>query len=98
MYQFNLHRQLRYTMARQGIDIARESDELFYARALSNISEIHRLFTALYGQHPKGHAFFGQLLQTITTAHAKGGRTCGSGTGKRQVWNRRGLPATALPV
>jgi amylosucrase len=73
-------------MARQGIDMARESDELFYARALSNISDIHRLFTALYGQHPKGYAFFGPLLQTITTAHAERRQDL-----RQRDWEKTGL-------
>jgi len=70
MYQFSLHRQLRQLMDFHTIDIHRESDELFYARALSNIATIHDLFVSLYGDHRKKDEYFQQLLHVIILAHA----------------------------
>jgi amylosucrase len=71
MYQFKLHRQLRYLMATQGMDLSRESDELFYARALANMATVYELFQSLYGKHPKGEIHFRQLLYTIIQSHAE---------------------------
>ncbi|HVF97054.1 MAG TPA: alpha-amylase family glycosyl hydrolase, partial [Flavisolibacter sp.] len=70
MYDFHLHRQLRSTIQGYGIDVSRESDELFLARALANASTIHELFSSLYQNHPKKDECFGELLNTITKAHA----------------------------
>lgn len=70
MYDFSLHRRLRQAMNFHAIDLNRESDELFYARALANISAIHQLFLRLYGQHPKREDYFQQLLHVLVLAHA----------------------------
>lgn len=70
MYQFSLHRQLRQLMDFHTIDLRRESDELFYARALANIATIHNLFSTLYGLHKKKDEYFQQLLHVMILAHA----------------------------
>ncbi|HET7897963.1 MAG TPA: alpha-amylase family glycosyl hydrolase, partial [Flavisolibacter sp.] len=71
MYQFHLHRQLRQAMAQHGVDINRESDELFYARALANIAALRTLFDALYAGHSKRDSYFESLLHTIIRAHSR---------------------------
>jgi amylosucrase len=70
MYQFQQHRQLRQAMAFHTVALSRESDELFYARALANMATAHELFTLLYGHHPKKDDYFQQLLHVVIMAHA----------------------------
>lgn len=70
MYQFPLHRQIRQVMASHGVDIYRESDEIFYARALANVAAVEKLFETIYGSHVRHPFFFEQLLHTIVQAHA----------------------------
>jgi amylosucrase len=70
MYNYSLHRQLRATADSYGINLSRESDELFFARALANISSIHGLFLLLYGRHPDKDKSFQHLLNSIAAAHA----------------------------
>ena len=57
-------------MALQGVDLHRESDELFYARALANVADVQQLFLQLYSGHPEAAGFFQQLLNVIIRAHA----------------------------
>ncbi len=75
MYNFLLHRKLRATADRYGIDPSRESDELFFARALSNSSTIHQLFSSLYEGHTGYNAAFDALLATMAKAHAERSQT-----------------------
>lgn len=69
MYNFHLHRQVRSTAEEHSISLSRESDELFIARFLANVSTIDELFSLLYRHHPKGPACFQQLLATLAQAH-----------------------------
>ncbi len=57
-------------MAQQGVDINRESDELFYARALANLADVRDLFGQLYGGHAQAEKWFQQLLAVVVRAHA----------------------------
>lgn len=70
MYNFHLHRQVRSTIDNFNINISRESDELFLARALANASAIEELFFSLYQDHLNNEACFQQLLNTLGQAHA----------------------------
>ncbi len=70
MYNFLLHRQVRSTITDYNINISRESDELFLARALANVATIKNLFSSLYQNHPNSDNCFGQLLNTLAEAHA----------------------------
>lgn len=79
MYEYQLHRQLRQSMALQGIGLERESDELFYARALANMAGVQQLFMELYGQGPLAGKYFEQLLSVLIRAHA----------GRRQVLRQK---------
>lgn len=69
MYNFSLHRQLRHTVNNLGINLTRESDELFFARFLANAARIKKLFEQLYGLHLQRDTYFQNLLDTITQAH-----------------------------
>lgn len=70
MYQFSLHRTVRNVANEHGINPARESDELFYARLLTNVPDIHRLFTSLYNDHPACAQQIDALLNVVAAAHA----------------------------
>jgi amylosucrase len=70
MYQYSLHRQLRSVMAEHRVDLQRESDELFYARALANINPTYELYQQLYSSRSDAPVHFTQLLHTIVAAHA----------------------------
>lgn len=70
MYNFQLHRQVRGTLTQYNINPDRESDELFLARLLADISTIDRLFSSLYQNHPAKETCFQQLLNTLSQAHA----------------------------
>ncbi len=70
MYNYDLHKQVRSTMDKFGIDIQRESDELFYARFLANITPLQQLFSTLYGNHKHHQQNFQWLLEVISNAHA----------------------------
>ena len=70
MYHFDLHRQVRSAADNFGIDLSRESDELFFARAIANIRGIDELFSSLYSNHPAKDEHFTALLHTIAKAHA----------------------------
>lgn len=70
MYQFHLHQQVRSLLKEFKLDSERESDELFAARFVANVSGMHQLYTTLYGAHLQAEKYFTQLLQTIAAAHA----------------------------
>ena len=57
-------------MAFHSIEMNRESDELFYARALANLATAYELFSSLYDDHPKKDDYFQQLLHVVIMAHA----------------------------
>lgn len=69
MYQYALHRQLRSAMAQQGVQLDRESDELFYARALANIGTAYELYQQLYGSRSDAQQHFTQLIHVLIAAH-----------------------------
>lgn len=71
MYRYTLHRQLRQTASVHNLDLSRESDELFFARALANVSDVYALFQALYGNRVDGNEHFQALLHTVVGAHTE---------------------------
>jgi len=58
-------------MAIHSVELSRESDELFYARALANVASIRELFEALYATHAKRESYFESLLHTVVRAHSQ---------------------------
>lgn len=69
MYQYQLHQQWQQTLEGFSITNKKADDELFNARALTNMPQIHKLYGQLYQHHVNAGVHFQQLLDALVHAH-----------------------------
>ena len=70
MYNYTLHRQVNDVFAAAGLNKS-STDELFYARLLTNAPVIQALYNEVYGTHAAGPGHFQLLLTAITHAYVQ---------------------------